>query len=240
MPFLKMPEPKITVHHLQVGQGERIPFLLEELGIPYELKLYQRDPFFSPPSLKVIHPMGASPVLEDATFNPTNPLKLAESGAVVEYIIHKHGNGRLALPPSHTAYPDYLYWVHFSNGNLQPTIFRSFLAKSLADAENPRVVGMKQRLDMVLNQVDARLRSNTWLAGDEFTAADIMSVFCLTTMRKFEPIDLSAYEGILGWLKRISERPAYRTAMQKGDPDLAIEELISAKGPARFGPLAKS
>ncbi|ORY19514.1 glutathione S-transferase [Clohesyomyces aquaticus] len=233
--------PGLTVHHLQVGQGERIPFLLEELEIPYTLKLYQRSPVLSPPELKALHPMGASPVLEDATSSPDAPLLLAESGAIVEYIIHKHGNGRLALPPSHPNYADYLYWFHFSNSNLQPTIFRRFAVGSVtkSNPEDPRFVNVDQRMWGVIKHVENRLSQTRYLAGDEFTAADVMSVWCFTTMRKFAPFNLSVYPNILAWLKRCTERPGYRRAMEKGDPDLAIEELISAKGPGLFEAFAK-
>jgi glutathione S-transferase len=226
--------PNLTVHHLQIGQGERIPFLLEELNIPYKLKLYQRDPVFSPPELRALHPMGSSPVLEDATFNAQNPLLLGESGAVVEYIIHKHGNGRLALPPSHPNYADYLYWFHFANSTLQPGITRRIGMKP----EDPRYKLTGERLQRMLAHIENRLAGNAWLAGEEFTAADIMTVWSLTTMRKFVAVDLGAFGAILEWLKRVTDRPAYRIAKTKCDPDLVIEELISAKGPALFAPVA--
>jgi glutathione S-transferase len=233
------PSPQLTVHHLQVGQGERIPWLLEELSIPYTLKIYHRSPFLSPPELVAKHPMGASPLLEDFTSNPTSPLLLAESGAIADYIIYKYGSGRLALAPSDEAYADYLYWFHFSNASLQPTCFRRFTARSVAsDAENPRVKMAEERVERVLKHMDERLSSNTWLAGTEFTAADVMTLFTLTTMRKFDPINLTGYEGILGWMKRCTERPAYQTAMEKCDPELLKEReaLISAAGPGKFVP----
>ncbi|KAH7136058.1 glutathione S-transferase [Dendryphion nanum] len=231
------PTPKLTVHHLQIGQGERIPFLLEELNLPYTLILHQRDPFFSPPELKAIHPTGASPVLEDATFTPNSPLILAESGAITEYIIQRHGAGRLALPPSHPNYADYLYWLHFSNSTLQPAIFRRFLARSLASSpEDPKFLTQDQRTKANLAQLNKRLEANTWLAGDEFTAADTMMVWCLTTMRMFEPVDLTGHEGTLAWLKRATDREGYRRAHEKMDPELDIEELRSAKGPTPFKP----
>lgn len=232
--------PNIVIHHLQVGQGERIPWLLEELNIPYELKLYKRSPVFSPPELQAKHPMGASPLLEDFTFNPNKPVTLAESSAIAEYIIQKHGGGRLALPPSHENYADYLYWFHFANSNLQPTIFRRMTVRSLASSpDDPRYKLSDARMHRVLKHIDERVSSSTWLAGEEFTAADVLSVFSLTTMRKFEQINLGEYRGILGWLKRCTDREAYRTAMKKGDPEQNIEELISAEGPSKFGALAK-
>ncbi|KAL6706190.1 hypothetical protein ACN47E_005925 [Coniothyrium glycines] len=100
--------PKFVFHHLQVGQGERIPWLLEELNLPYDLRLYQRASLLAPPELKALHPIGASPVFENLT-NLAQPVKLAESGAIIECIIRKHAHGRLALPPSHRNFSNHLY-----------------------------------------------------------------------------------------------------------------------------------
>jgi glutathione S-transferase len=227
-----MASPKLVVHHLQVGQGERIPWLLEELGIPYELKLYKRSPLLSPPELQAKYPIGASPVLEDLT-DPSNPITLAESGAICEYIIHKYANGRLALPPTHKNFSDYLYWFHFSNATLLSGIFRRAMLRGAVGESDPRYLGSVARVEKALKHVNNRLlTTGAWFAGEEFTAADIMIGFCFTTLRKFEPIDLSEYEGIQNWLKRVGEREAYRRAMSKGDPDLDIEDGLSAKGPA--------
>ncbi|CBY00316.1 hypothetical protein LEMA_P014460.1 [Plenodomus lingam JN3] len=225
-----MASPKLIVHHLQVGQGERIPWLLEELNLPYELKLYQRAPLLAPPELQAVYPIGASPVLEDLT-DPSHPIKFAESGAICEYVIHKYGNGRLALKPEDKNYADYLYWLHFSNATLNAGIFRRAMARNMVGEEDMRYKGNDARVVNTLEHVNNRLKENKWLAGEEFTAADIMTGWCFTTMRKFEPIDLTPYDGIMAWLKRIGERKAYRTAMAKSDPDLDIEAGLSVKGP---------
>lgn len=228
-----MTTPSLTVHHLQIGQGERIPWLLEELNIPYKLVNYKRSPLLSPPELKAKHPMGASPVLEDTT-DQSNPITLAESGAIVDYIIGKYANGKLTLGPSHKNYADYLYWFHFSNSTLQPGIFRRAMLRGAIpnSATDPRFLGSDARVRGALEHMNTRLLSNDWLAGDEFTAADVMSGWCVTTMRNFEPIDLTQYEGITAWIKRFSERQAWKTAMGKSDPDMNLEETTSAKGPA--------
>ena len=207
----------LTIHHLGHSQSERIVWLCEELGIPYELRHYRRDAVtrLSPPELKALHPLGAAPLIEDGD------LLLAESAAIVEYIIARHGGGRLRLDPEHPDYAHYLYWFNFSNGNLQPAMGR-LMTVNLArlPADHPMHASVQTRLDRVMQLMDARLRETTYLAGGEFTAADIMSVFSLTTMRIFQPVDLRPYPNILSYLRRIGERPAYRRAMAKGDPDL--------------------
>jgi glutathione S-transferase len=226
-----MASPKLVVHHLQVGQGERIPWLLEELGLPYDLKLYKRSPLLSPPELQAKYPIGASPVLEDLT-DPSNPITLAESGAICEYIIYKYANGRLALPPSHKNFSDYLYWFHFSNATLLTHVFRRALSRGMAGEKDPRYLGNDARVTKDLEHVNNRLlTTGAWFAGEEFTAADIMLGFCFTTMRQFEPLDFTKYEGIQNWLKLTGEREAYRRAMKKSDPDLDIEAGLSATGP---------
>ena len=207
----------LTIHHLGHSQSERVVWLCEELGVPYELRRYPRDPVtrLSPPELAALHPLGAAPLIEDGD------LLLAESAAIVEYIIVKRGSGRLRLGPDHPDYAAYLYWFHFANGNLQPALLRLMtMSRAGLPADHPALTSVQLRLDRVMQLVDARLRGATWLAGDEFTAADIMSVFSLTTMRRFQPVDLRPHPGILAYLQRIGERPAYRRALAKSDPDL--------------------
>ena len=207
----------LRIHHLGHSASERIVWLCEELELPYELRHYTRDPvtILSPPELKALHPLGAAPVIEDGD------LLLAESAAIVEYIIVKHGGGRLKPGPGHPDYADFLYWFHFSNGNLQPALVRLvFLRRAELAADHPVQAALLGRLEWVLALVETRLGAAPYLAGREFTAADIMSVFSLTTMRLFQPIDLAPYPDIRAWLQRIGERPAYRRAMAKSDPDL--------------------
>lgn len=207
----------LTIHHLGHSQSERIVWLCEELALPYRLRHYTRDPvtILSPPELRALHPLGAAPVIEDGD------LLLAESAAIVEYIIGRHGGGRLKPGPDHPDYAAFLYWFHFSNGNLQPAIGRLMMVGRAALAtDHPVQVAVQGRLDRAMALVEARLGEVPYLAGKEFTAADIMVVFSLTTMRLFQPIDLAPYPHILAYLQRIGERPAYRRAMAKGDPDL--------------------
>ena len=207
----------LTIHHLGKSQSERIIWLCEELGLPYELKRYNRDAvtMLAPPELRELHPMGSAPVITDGE------LVLAESGAIIEYIIAKHGGGRLALGPAHPDFAQYLYWFHFANASLQPNMGRNMLMRRLDLApDNPTLVFAKGRLSRVLDVIEARLRDADYFAGQEFSAADIMIVFSLTTMRNFMPLDLAPYSHIMAYLQRIGQRDAYRRAMHKGDPDM--------------------
>lgn len=209
----------LTVHHLGKSQSERIVWLCEELAIAYQLKHYTRDSLtmLSPPELLALHPMGTAPVITDGD------LLLGESAAIVEYIIAKHGNGRLALGADHPAFAQYLYWFHFSNGNLQPVMGRNMLLHRLnLPADHPMLISTQARLARALGLINTHLEDCQYLAGEEFTAADIMSVFSLTTMRYFYPADLSPYPNVLTYLQCISARPAYQKAMQLGDPGMKL------------------
>ena len=209
----------LTVHHLGKSQSERIVWLCEELGIAYELKRYDRDSrtMLAPPDYKALQPLGAAPVITDGE------LLLAESGAIVDYILARHGDGRLAIGADEPAYADYLYWLHFVNGTLQPSLGRTMiLTRGGVASDSPIMQAMAERLARAMGHVEDRLGDARHLAGDAFTAADIMMVFTLTTMRYFIPLDLAPYPAILAYLQRIAARPAYRGAMAKGDPGMAL------------------
>ena len=207
----------LIVHHLGKSQSERIVWLCEELGIPCELKRYDRraDNRMAPPEYKALHPLGSAPVINDGD------VVLAESGAVVEYIIAIYGNRRLTLAPDHPGFADYLYWFHFANGSFQPAIMRVFAMLRLDPApDHPALKVAVQRREQMLGLIDARLASADYLAGEAFTAADIMTVFSVTTMRLFHDYSLAPYPNILAYLARIGARPCYQRAMQKGDPGM--------------------
>jgi glutathione S-transferase len=209
----------LTVHHLGKSQSERIVWLCEELEIPYELKHYARDPvtMLAPPDYKALHPIGAAPVITDGD------LVLAESGAIVDYIMAKYGKGRLVLRTDDPGFAQFLYWFHFANGTLQAGMGRLMILNRLKLAQdNPMLVATKGRIDRAFDLVDARVRDAEYLAGDTFTTADIMMGFSLTTMRYFQPYDLSRCPNVVKYLGRVSARAAYRRAMEKGDPGMAL------------------
>ena len=208
----------ITVHHLGLSQSERIVWLCEELGVPYVLDRHDRDATtrLAPASYKALHPQGTAPVITDGA------VVMAESGAIMDYIIAKYGDGRLTLSPADPAYADYIYWLHFGNGSMMPAVMMDLvIARMAADPDGPAARSMRSRAERAFQQVEARLGAADYLAGDVFTAADIMMVFPLTTMRAFAPRDLAPYPNIRNYLRRIGARPAYHRAMAKGDPDLA-------------------
>jgi glutathione S-transferase len=206
----------LTVHHLGISQSDRIVWLCEELEIPYELKKYDRDPVtrLAPAEYKALHPCETAPVITDGD------LVLGESGAIVDYIIARYGNGRLALGPDHPDFADYLYWFHFGNGSFMPAGMTQLVLGILGLADQEAVKPLLARGDRAYAMSEERLAKATWFAGDEFTAADIMMLFPLTTMRVFAPRDLAPYPNIRAYLARIGGRPAFQRAARKGDPDL--------------------
>ena len=210
----------LTVHHLGVSQSERIVWLCEELGVPYELKLYARDPVtrLAPPEYKALHPVGTAPIITDGD------VVLPESGAIMEYIIGKYGQGRLAVGPEAPNFADYLFWFHFANASMLPRQSGLMGARASADPnaeESPRARFMRDRAEKAWGLVEQRLGATPWFAGPDFTAADIIMVFTLTTMRAFVPVALENRPNIRAYLQRVAERPAYQCAMAKGDPDMA-------------------
>jgi glutathione S-transferase len=208
----------ITVHHLGVSQSERIVWLCEELELPYELRRYDRDQTtrLAPANYKALHPMGIAPVITDGV------LVLAESGAIVEYLIGKYGGGRLAVGADQANFADYLFWFHFANGTMMPSEMGSIISNMLGSQEgNPIMAMLEERSERAFALVERRLGEAPYFAGDELTAADIMMLFPLSTMRAFAKRDLSTLPNIRAYLKRIGERPAYRNAMAKGDPGMS-------------------
>ena len=202
----------MTVYHLGRSQSERVVWLCEELGLGYELIRYTRDPFtiLAPPELKAVHPLGSAPLITD------DSPALAESGAIVEYILAKYGAGKLAVTQDEPEFADFL---HFANGAVQLAVSRCFYLRRLdLPPENPVLVAAEGSLERAFRYVDERLSAVPYFAGPVFTAADIMMVFSLTTMRLFVPVALAHYPAILAYLQRIGSCEGYRRAMEKGDP----------------------
>ncbi len=206
----------LTLHHLGVSQSERIIWLLEELELPYALKYYARDPVtrLAPPELRAIHPAGTAPVL-----TTEEGVTIAESGAIAQFILARYADGRLAPGTLDAAFPHYLYWFHFANGNLVPALGRMMmLRRAELKEDHPTMAFARERVERALNMLDERLAEGPWLAGEAFTAADVMNVFGVTTMLHFSPWDITPCTHIKAWLERVSQRPAYQRASIQKSP----------------------
>lgn len=215
----------ITVHHLNNSRSQRVLWALEELGIPYEVKRYERAPSLqAPASLRTVHPLGKSPVITDGD------MTLAESGAILEYLVDAHGNGRLK-PGSGTAERvNYTYFMHYAEGSLMPLLFMKLIfsrlpqrlpffmkpaGKAIANGAN------KQLLDPQIGNhfafLEGTLAQREWFAGPEFTAADIQMSFPLEAAAARAPL-VRQMPKLAAFLDRIHARPAYQRALEKGGP----------------------
>ena len=207
----------LTVHHLGISQSERIVWLCEELEIPYQFIRYERTAAnLTPPAYRALHPSGTAPVITDGD------MALAESGAIIEYIIARYGQGRLAVGPDSPDFANYLYWLHYANGSFMAGGILTFsLGVMDVDPTHETVRDINTRYARGFDMVEKRLAAAPYLAGAEFTAADIIMVFPLTTMRLFTPLDLAAYPNIRAYLQRIGARPGFQRMIAKTAPDPA-------------------
>jgi glutathione S-transferase len=204
----------LTIHHLGLSQSERLAWLCEELAIPYAFKRYARQPGDgrSPPELKGLHPMGTAPLITDGE------VAMVETGAIMDYIIHRHGGGRLAVAPASPDYPDYIFWFHFASGTMIPTQIGSNILQYLPD--NAWGLSWRERNDRAWAFAEQRLGRSPYFGGPEFTAADIIMFFPMTTGRSFMPRDMTQYPNICEYLPRIGARPAYQRAFAKSEPGM--------------------
>lgn len=202
----------LTIHHLRISQSERIVWLCEELGLEYDLKLYNRDPEtrLAPPELKAIHPMEIAPVITDGD------LVLGESGAIVEYIVGKYAPGTDLVPgPDHPDFADHLYWFHFANATFMTNGMMQ-IAVRFAGAEMP--APFQRRVENAWGQVEKRLGEADYFGGSQLTTADIMMGFQLTTSRAFNDTSIDHLPNLKAYLQRIGQRDAYQRAMAKAEP----------------------
>jgi glutathione S-transferase len=204
----------ITIYHLDTSRSERIVWLMEELGLEYKLELFQRnDNGSAPDALREIHALGKAPVIRDGN------TVLAESGAIVDYIVHRYAGDRLAVAPAAQEYARYIYWFHFAEGSLMSLLILALVLGRVPEANaSPVRTRVLERTKQTLAFIDSELAQATYFAGAAFTAADIMMTFPFTTMRHFLNYDLAPYANILAYLQRIESRPAYQKAMALAGP----------------------
>jgi glutathione S-transferase len=224
----------ITLHHLENSRSQRILWLLEELGIDYEFRRYERDPETSlaPPELENIHPLGKSPVVTDGDST------LAESGAIIEYLVDNYGDGRLRPAPDSPEYLDYRYWLHYAEGSFMPLMIVSLILSRIEAARMPffakpiargivakvRAGYLDDNVSRHLGFMQATLATRKWFAGDELTAADIQMSFAVEAAEVRADLG-NAYPALAEFLERIRTLPAYRRALEKGGP----YELLGAR-----------
>jgi glutathione S-transferase len=218
----------ITVHHLNNSRSQRVLWLLEELGLPYEIQRYQRDArtMLAPPELRAVHPLGKSPVITDGG------VTLAESGAIVEYLVDRYGEGRF-VPPA--ASPDrlrYSYWIHYAEGSAMPPLLLKLIFTQIPRAPMPALMrplvrriaaGVQKsfvdpQLKLHLDYLEAELGKAPWFAGPDFTAADIQMSFPLEAAASRAGVTAATRASLWSFLERIHARPAYQRALANGGP----------------------
>jgi glutathione S-transferase len=216
----------LTVHHLNNSRSQRVLWLLEELGVPYEITKYERDPLtmLAPEALEHIHPLGKSPVITDAG------VTIAESAVILEYLVEKYGNGRLAPRPGTSEYLRYRYFMHYAESSLMPYLLLRLvfgrvrtrapllvrpIAKSIARKVERTFIG--PNLVRHLRFLDGELAKSTWFAGDELTAADIQMSYAMEALAARVP---DAPQRVRDWVERARARPAFQRAFERGGPYL--------------------
>jgi glutathione S-transferase len=215
----------ITVHHLNNSRSQRVLWLLEELGVDYEIRRYQRDPktMLAPETLRAVHPLGKSPIITDGS------LTLAESGAIIEYLVDRYGGGRLAPPAGTPERLRYTYWLHYAEGSAMPVLLLKLVFDRIEKASMPffakpvarAIVGrarssfIEPQLALHLSYLEGELGKHRWFAGNEFTAADIQMSFPVEAAAARHALD-SNKPKVVAFLDRIHARPAYQRALERG------------------------
>ncbi len=217
----------ITVHHLNNSRSQRVLWLLEELGLPYDIRHYQRDrkTMLAPPELRAVHPLGKSPVITDGGNT------VAESGAIIEYLVGRHGQGRLKPADGTPEQLRWTYWLHFAEGSAMPPLLLKLVFNRIEKAPMPffakpiaRSIAARAKQSFIepniraqLDYMEAELARSTWFAGEEFSAADIQMSFPVEAAAARGGLDASRPR-LMAYLQRIHARPAYLKALERGGP----------------------
>jgi len=202
----------IIVHHLNNSRSQRVLWMLEELGLPYEVRRYQRDAktMLAPEELKRVHPLGKSPVIED------DGQIIAESGAIVEYLVEKAG-GKLGAPADRAAALRYRMFLHYAEGSMMPPLLLKLVLSRVPIMGKMAVKRIQPMIDVHLDYVENELAQRPWFAGVEMSGADIMMSFPLEAARSRAGLDESRPH-TMAWLEKVQSRPAYKRALEVGGP----------------------
>jgi glutathione S-transferase len=200
----------IVVHHLNDSRSQRVLWLLEELAVPYEVKRYQRDPQtrLAPPELKAIHPLGKSPVITDGVHT------IAESGAIVDYVLRKHGNGSMRPATDCADFEKYAEWLHYAEGSAMLPLMLNLYVGRLGEGGKPLHPRIDSELANHLGYIDQALKGREWLVGGSLTGADVLMSFVGEMAKVAKRID--PYPNIAAWITRFQARPAYKRAIERG------------------------
>jgi glutathione S-transferase len=200
----------LTLHHLNDSRSQRILWLLEELGTPYELKFYRRDAKtrLAPPELEAVHPLGKSPVITDGD------VTIAESGAIVDYIIRRYGQGRLMPRADSPDFEPYNEWLHYAEGSAMLPLMLNLYVGRLKQAGAPLHPRINSEMANHLGYVDRALRGSEFLVGNALTGADIQMSFIAEMAEAFDK--LGSYPDLAAWLGRMHARPAFQRSIEKG------------------------
>jgi glutathione S-transferase len=205
----------IVVHHLNDSRSDRILWLLEELGLQYEIATYQRDATtrFAPPALKAVHPLGKSPVITDGDRT------IAESGAIIDYLIRRHGGGRLQPDPASPLYDEYVYWLHYAEGSATlPLLLLMYTMLIGGGATPPLQRRIDEEIANHLGHLERALAGHEFIVGGDFTGADVQITFVAEMATLLGQI--APYPNLRAYLTRMHTRPAYRRAIERGGPSM--------------------
>ena len=201
----------IVVHHLNDSRSQRILWLMEELGLPYEIKQYKRlETRLAPPELKAIHPVGKSPVITD------KGKTIYESGAIVDYVIRRHANCRLQPDPATPEYDDYQMWLHYAEGSAMLPLMLNLYVSRLGESGAPLHPRIESEIANHLGYLDGHLKGRDFLLGKTFSGADIQMSFIGEIAETYGK--RAAFPNLDAWVKRLHARPAYKKALEKGGP----------------------
>jgi glutathione S-transferase len=200
----------LVVHHLSNSRSHRIIWLLEELDVPYDIRFHERQAGVAPVELKDIHPLGKSPVITE------NGRAIAESGAIIDYIVRHHGEGRLVPPVASSLYDEYVQWLHYAEGSAALPLVMKGTVSHLGAMWGPLKRHVEAELQNHLGYIDQSLAKRAYLLGDELSAADVQMSF-IGELAAFRT-DRSQFKHLDAWVHRFQQRPAYQAAVRKGGP----------------------
>jgi glutathione S-transferase len=212
----------ITIYHVEERRSERVVWLMEELGLPYELVFVNGDLLGSLKKITEQHPLGYAPTVRDGD------IVLVESGAILEYIMARYGGGRLSVPPESADYPHYVQWFHLAEGSVAFRLIVEFIIHGFGpnpDKKSPMASHLRGGARKIMDLAESAVASRPYFGGQAFTAADIMMHFCVRMARLWK-MDFSAYPAMTAWYEKVTQRPAFKRMCEVSLPNGTTTGLI--------------